>query len=98
LWGSACSSATAPRENSNCQRNDTGTLVLVNQGVTQNPRDAYMDGALVGTITYEREMTVTVAAGVRLTVQFVPTLSGGIVSSTQPIVNQCSTFVLTNES
>ena len=98
IVASACTSATAPTETPNCQRNDTGTLVLVNQGVTQNPRDVYVDGALVGTVTYGSQMTVTVAAGVRLTVQFVSTFGGGIVSSMQPIVNQCSTFVLTNES
>lgn len=79
-----------------CERNHTGTLVLINRGVTLTPRDAYVDGANVGTIPYGSQITLTVTAGIAHNVVFRSTIGGGVVSTAQPIVNQCSSFTLTN--
>jgi hypothetical protein len=79
-----------------CEVNHTGTLVLVNNAAPLTPRDVYLDGGFIGTLPYGSQFTREVAAGVAHSVKFVSSITGVVVSTAQPIVNQCSTSTLSN--
>src|SRR5882724_8091093 len=79
-----------------CQANHTGILVLTNNSTNLLPREADVDGANMGLIPYGNRISITVTAGVTHNVVFRNPSNGAIVSTAQPIVNQCSTFTLNN--
>ena len=84
---SACANPNAPtyvQPIADCQYYGTGTLVLVNLGETLNPRDAYVDGRLVGVVAYGQQLALTVDAGVVHIVEWVTTFGGASATRVNP--------------
>jgi hypothetical protein len=97
---SGCANPSAPtyvQPIADCQYYGTGTLVLVNLAETLNPRDAYVDGRFVGVIAYGNQLALRIDAGVVHIVDWVSSVTGGLVSSSRLAVQPCSTYTLTND-
>jgi hypothetical protein len=94
VWG--CGGSPYAPSIPDCQYYDTGALVLINQGETLTPRDAYVDGRFVSVVPFGNQIVVDVAAGVIHTIEWVSTLGGGTVGSTRLVVDTCTTAALTN--
>jgi hypothetical protein len=94
MW--ACGGSPSAPSIPDCQYYDTGALVLINQGETLTPRDAYVDGRFVAVVPFGNQIVVDVAAGVIHTIEWVSTLGGGTVGSTRLVVDPCTTTALTN--
>jgi len=87
---SGCGRSVVEPSVADCQFDDTGALVFLNQSDRMTPRDVYIDGRFSGTLGYGEQMTVDVAAGVIHTIDWVSTIGGGTVNSTRLLVETCT--------
>jgi hypothetical protein len=94
--GSSPTAPAPPPPAPACQTNNTATLILVNNSDFLIPRDAYLDGAFIGTIPYGNSVTREISAGVAHPVLFRSSINGSLISSAQPNLVRCSSFTLTN--
>jgi hypothetical protein len=92
---SGCGRSVVEPSGPDCQFNDTGALVFLNQADRMTPRDVYIDGHFSGTLAYGEQMTIDVAAGVVHTIDWVSTLGGGTVNSTRLLVETCTSNPVT---
>lgn len=79
-----------------CELDHTGDLDLVNLSDNFAPRDVYVDGHIVTTVPSGGHITVTAAAGVVHTVEWVSTITGLTLDTTRVAVDECSVTTLNN--
>jgi hypothetical protein len=79
-----------------CAFNRTGDLNLVNLSDNFAPRDVYVDGHIVTTVSSGGHIIVTAAAGIVHTVEWVSTITGASLDVTRVVVDECTTTTLTN--
>lgn len=99
---SACSGkdsplAPTPPPVPDCEKNHTAVLTITNNAANLLPRTVSIDGATYGLLAWSETQNYTLAASVPHNVKFYSPVNGALISGAEGLIlNQCSTFALTN--
>ena len=93
---SACGGSPIAPGREACELDHTGDLDLVNLSDNLAPRDVFVDGHIVTTVSSGGHIIVAAAAGAVHTVEWVSTISGAVLDTTRVAVDECTTTTLTN--